>query len=185
MKKIKKLLTIGLAVLACVSFSGCRPIRSEMFVEDINRNSNFEINLLTPADEADFSDFNTVPGMGITGYYDKKYGDADVDYDAYYACHVQYDVTSYPDVAFGEQCVTGIRITDPDIHIYGYSVGDSCTEFFDFLEDKGFDEYYNSGRLMKFSKGRVEIRCGFEPETQTIRSLYVGMDLTHRLGVIF
>lgn len=182
---MKKGLIFVPLLIVVASFSGCRPIRSEMFVEDINRNSNFEINLLTPADEADFSDFNTVPGMGVTGYYNKKYGDMDVDYDAGYACYVQYDVTCYPDVAFGEKYVTGIRITDPDIHVYGYSVGDSYTEFLNFLEDKGYDEYYNSGRLMKFSKGRVEIRCGFEPETQTIRSLYVGMDLTNRLGVIF
>ena len=112
---MKKIVLCLMLLVSALGFSSCRPIRSEMFVEDINRNSNFEINLLTPAVEADFSDFNTVPGMGVTGYYNKKYGDMDVDYDAVYACYVQYDVTCYPDVAFGEQCVTGIRITDPDL----------------------------------------------------------------------
>lgn len=173
---MKKGLIFVPLLIVVASFSGCRPIRSEMFVEDINRNSNFEINLLTLADEADFSDFNTVPGMGVTGYYNKKYGDMDVDYDAVYACYVQYDVTCYPDVAFGEKYVTGIFVTDPDIHVYGYSVGDSREGFSDFLEEKGFDEYYNNGHLMKFSKGKVEIRCGINNETQEIDSIYVGIE---------
>ena len=176
MKKIKKLLSIGLAVLACVSFSGCRSIRSEKIVEDINNHSNFEIDLLTPAKEADFDGFGIIPGFGVTGYYDKKYGDIDADYDAVYACYVQYDVKAYPNAAHGDYCVTGIHIKDPDIHVYGYSVGDNGEEFSDFLEGKGFNEYYNNGHLMKFSKGKVDIRCGINNETQEIDSIYVGIE---------
>lgn len=185
MKKIKKLLTIGLAVLSFISFSSCRSIRAEKIVEDINNHSNFEIKLLTPVEDAGFTDFDVIPGHGVTGYYDKKYGDIEVNYDEVYECYVQYDVTSYPDVALGEKYVTGIFITDPEINIYGYSVGDSSTEFSDFLEEKGFDEYYNNGHLMKFSKDKVEIRCGINNETHEINSLYVGIDLSNHLGVIF
>ena len=55
----------------------------------------------------------------------------------------------------------------------------------EFLEKKGFNVYENSGRMIKFSKGKVEIRCGVDPEMQEIRSLYVGVDITNRLGVVF
>jgi hypothetical protein len=181
---MKKGLIFVPLLIVVASFSGCRSIRSEKIVEDINANSNFEIDLLTPAKEADFDGFVIIPGHGITGYYNKKYGDIMEDYDAVYACYVQYDVTSYPDVVLGEQYVTGIFVTDPDIHVYGYSVGDSREEFSDFLEEKGFDEFYNSGHLMKFSKGRVEIRFGFNNETQEIHSLYVGM-MTTVGGIVY
>ena len=172
-------------LIAVASFSSCKPILSEKIVEDINENSNFEIALLTPVVEVDFSSFGVIPGHGITGYYDKKYGDEEVNYDDLHACYVQYDVTSYPDVVLGEKYVTGIFITDPDIYVYDYSVGDNSEEFFDFLEDKGFDKYYNTNRMVKFSKHKVEIRCGVDFEAQTINSIYVGVDLTNRLGVIF
>ena len=182
---MKKGLIFVPLLIVVASFSGCRSIRSEKIVEDINNHSNFEIDLLTPAKEADFEEFGMLHGFGVTGYYDKKYGDIEVDSEALFACWVKYDVKAYPNAAHGDYCVTGIHIKDPDIHVYGYSVGDSREEFSDFLEEKGFDEYYNNGHLMKFSKGKVEIRCGINNETQEIRSLYVGIDLTNRLGVIF
>lgn len=182
---MKKGIVIMAVLMGLLSFSSCKPILSEKIVEDINNHSNFEIDLLTPAKEADFDGFGIIPGFGVTGYYDKKYGDIDADYVAVYACYVQYDVTCYPDVAFGEKYVTGIFVTDPDIHVYGYSIGDNSEEFSEFLEEKGFDAYYDNGHLMKFSKGKVEIRYGINNETQEIRSLYVGIDLTNRLGVIF
>ena len=182
---MKKGLIFVPLLIVVASFSGCRSIRSEKIVEDINNHSNFEIDLLTPAQEADFEGFAIVPGFGVEGYYNKKYGDIMENYDAVYACYVQYDVTCYPDVAFGEKYVTGIFVTDPDIHVYGYSVGGNSEEFSEFLEGKGFDAYYDNGHLMKFSKGKVEIRYGVNNETQELNSIYVGIDLTNRLGVIF
>ena len=173
---MKKGIVIMAVLMGLLSFSSCKPILSEKIVEDINNHSNFEVDLLTPAEEADFDGFGIIPGFGVTGYYDKKYGDIDADYDAVYACWVKYDVKAYPNAAHGDYCVTGIHIKDPDIHVYGYSVGDSREEFSDFLEEKGFDEYYNNGHLMKFSKGKVEIRCGINNETQEIDSIYVGIE---------
>ena len=169
-------------LIAVASFSSCKPILSEKIVKDINENSNFEIALLTPADEVDFSDFGTVPGMGITGYYNKKYDEYLVE--GIHERYVQYDVTTYPTIVVGKQYVTGIEIKDPDVHMYGYSVGDNRKDLVDFLEDKGFDEFYNNGHMMKFSKGRVEIRFGFNNETQEIHSLYVGM-MTAAAGMVY
>ena len=179
---MRKGLLILPLLLSALAFSGCKPIFSERTVEDINENSNFEIALLTPADEVDFSDFNTVPGMGITGYYNKKYDEYLVE--GIRERYVQYDVTTYPTIVVGKQYVTGIEIMDPDVHMYGYSIGDNSQDLADFLEDKGFDEFYNSGHLMKFSKGRVEIRFGFNNETKEIHSLYVGM-MTTVGGIVY
>lgn len=184
MKKIKKILTIVLAVLACVSFSGCRSIRSEKLVEDINNHSNFEIDLLTPVGECDFEGFGMIPGHGVEGYYDKKYGDI-TENDTLNASYVQYDVTSYPDIGFGKKYVTGIYISDPDIHVYGYSVGDNSEEFSEFLEEKGFKVYYDNGLYRMCSKGKVKIRCVIDREKQEINSLYVGMDLTNMFSSLY
>ena len=175
-----KLLLISL-LICLVSFSGCKSIWTQKTVDDINENSNFEIALLTPAGEAGFEGFTVMPGFGITGYIDPKYGEFENEDNP----HVQYDVTSYPDVLMGESHVTGIRITDPKIHIYGYSIGDSGAEFSSFLEEKGFDEFSASFTYMKFKKGKVWIRFGLDNETQTINSLYAGVDSTNHCGVIF
>ena len=176
-----KLALVSLMVIMLFSFSGCKSIRTQKTVDDINENSNFEIALLMPAKEADFEGFIVRPGFGITGYIDPKYGELEDEANPY----VQYDVTSYPDVLMGESHITGIRITDPAIHIYGYSVGNNGAEFSSFLEKKGFDEFSSSLTYMKFKKGKVWIRFGLDNETQTINSLYTGVDSTNHCGVIF
>ena len=177
-----KIRLLFISLLIClVGFSGCKTIWTQKTVDDINENSNFEIALLTPAEEANFEGFTVLPGFGITGYIDSKYGEFENEANP----HVQYDVTSYPDVLMGESHVTGIRITDPAIHIYGYSVGDNGMEFASFLEEKGFDEFSASLTYMKFKKGKVWIHFGLDNETQTINSLYVGVDSTNHCGVIF
>ena len=179
----------GIAIISLfammVSFSGCKPILSEKIVEDINENSNFEVNLLTPAEEVPFEGFGIIPGFGQEGYYDKKYGDYDVDYEALVACYVVYTVTSYPDIALGEKYVTEIYITDPEINIYGYSVGDNSEEFSDFLEEKGFREEENNGHFSRCSKGKVKINYGINIETQEIQDIRVRIDTTNLLGVVF
>ena len=183
---MRKGLLLAFMLFIMVAFSGCKPILSEKIIEDINENSNLEIKLLATADAFDSSSFDIIPGgMGVEGYYDKKYGDVEVDEESLYQCYVQYDVTSYPDVVFGDERVTGIFITDPEIYIYDYSVGDNSQEFSDLLKEKGFEEYYNNGHLIKFSKKKVEIRCGVNAETQEINSIYIGVDVTNISGAIF
>jgi hypothetical protein len=178
-----KLALVSLMVIMLFSFSGCKSLWTQKTVDDINENSNFEIALLTPAGEADFDGFTVLPGFGITGYIDPRYGEFENEELA--NPHVQYDVTSYPDVLMGESHITGIRITDPAIHIYGYSVGDNGAEFASFLTEKGFDEFSSSLTYMKFRQGKVQIRFGLDNETQAINSLYVGVDSTNHCGVIF
>ncbi len=172
----------------CMLFlcSGCS-LRTNIIVKEINEKSNFEIDLLTLYDENLFGEnYGTIPGFGITGYFDKKYGENyEENSDAIHACSVIYHVTSYPDVILGKQRVTGIDVTDPLIQVYGFSVGDSATELESFLLDNGYKNFDDANRLKKFKKGNVQICIGINYEEQTLNSIYVGVDSTNFTGVIF
>jgi len=173
---------------ACVLFFcvGCS-INTKAIVKDINENTNLEIGLLTRVEDGLFDEkYDTIPGFGITGYFDKKYGDNyQENSDAIDACSVIYHVTSYPDVILGKECVTGIAVTDPLIQVYGFSVGDSVAEMETFLLDNGYKNFDDANRLKKFKKGKVQIRIGINYEEQKIRSIYVGVDSTNITCAIF
>ena len=182
---IKRMIIACFAVILLLFSSGCSLLAIKN-AEDVNKNSNLEIGLLTYAGNGLFDEhYGEIPGFGITGYYDKKYGDYEENADSIYSCSVIYHVTSYPDVLSGKQYVTGIDVTDPETKIYGYSVGDSVEDFEAYLKEKGYKKFYDNGHLMKFKKGKMQFRCGVDVETQTIRSLYVGVNVTNNCGVIF
>lgn len=181
--KTKMMAACSLVAMVAV-LSGCS-IGTQKTVDDVNANSTLEIDLLTSVDEVDFSDFGVVPGFGITGYYDKKYGDWDADIGAVSACYVQYDVTSYPDYMSKKKYVTGIRVTDPEVSVYGYCVGDNANEYKAFLIDKGFKLDEEWDRIKRFENGKLLLRFSLEPETQQITSISVEVDVTNCCGVIF
>jgi len=182
---IKRIIIASFTVILLLFSSGCSLLAVKN-AEDINKNSNLQIGLLTYAEDGLFDEnYGVIPGFGITGYYDKKYGDYDANADSIYSCSVIYHVTSYPDVLSRKQYVTGIDITDPEIKIYGYSVGDSVEGFEEFFKKKGYEKFSDNGHLMKFKKGKMQSCCGVDVETQTIRSLYVGVNVTNNCGVIF
>lgn len=172
----------------CMLFlcAGCS-LRTNAIVKDINNNTNLEIKLLTRVEDGLFDEnYDIIPGFGIKGYFDKKYGENYMENsDVIDSCVVIYHVTSYPDAFFGKSHITGIEITDPAITLYGYSVGDSIEGVADFFKEKGYEETYNNGHLFKFNKGKVQIRIGVNFEEQTIRSLYAGVDTTNCTGVVF
>jgi hypothetical protein len=182
---IKKMAVFFFSSIFLLFSTGCSLLAIKN-AEDIHKNSNLEIGLLTYAGDGLFDEnYGVIPGFGITGYYDKKYGGYDVDADAVSSCSVIYHVTSYPDVLSGKQYVTGIDVTDPEIEIYGYSVGDSVEGLETFLEEKGYKKFSDNGNLMKFKKAKMQFRCSVDVETRTIRSLYVGVNVTNNCGVIF
>ena len=175
-----------LTVCMLVCGLGCS-LRTKAIVNDINENSNLEIGLLTKADDGLFDEnYDTIPGFGITGYFDKKYGENYMENsDVIDACSVIYHVTSYPDALYGKLHVTGIEITDPAIEIYDFSIGDSVAEIEAFLQDNGYKKFDDANRLKKFKKGNVQIRIGINYEEQTMQSIYIGVDSTNFTGVIF
>lgn len=182
--KTKMLAACSLVAMVAV-LSGCS-IGTQKTVDDVNANSTLEIDLLTSVDEVDFSDFGVVPGFGITGYYDKKYGEENTETGEMPPYYVLYSVTSYPDFMSRGQYVTQIDVCDPEIEIYGYSIGDSSAEFGEFLVDKGFKLNRDEARYKRFEKGKVVIRFGVEPETQTIAmSITVEVDVTNHCGIVF
>ena len=187
MKKICSILLIWICAV-CMLFcgAGCS-LRTKAIVNDINENSNLEIGLLTKADDCLFDEnYDIIPGFGITGYFNKKYGENYMENsDIIDACSVIYHVTSYPDALYGKLYVTGIEITDPTIEIYGFSVGESVADFENFLLDKGFKNFHKADRMLKFKKGKIELRCGVNYEEQTIRSLYIGVNTTNIFGIVF
>ena len=187
MKRLFK--AVYIAILMCVLLfcgTGCS-LRTKAIVKDINENTNLEIDLLTKVEDNLFDEnYDIIPGFGITGYFNKKYGENyQENSDAIDACSVIYHVTSYPDAMFGKAHITGIEITDPEIHIYGFYVGDSVADFESLLLVKKYKKFYEAERVMKFEKGKVEIRIGINYEEQTIRSIYVGVDGTNIFGIIY
>ena len=181
--KIKMIAACSLVATVAV-FSSCS-ISTNKTVEDVNANSDFVVGLLTPIEEADFSGYGIIPGFGVTGYYDKKYGDWEADMDAVSACYVRYDVTAYPDYMSGEQYVTGISVTDPEISVYGYSVGDDSETYKTFLQEKGFKLYEDDLQIKRLEKDKVKLRYSVNPETQSITSIAVEVDVTNQCGVVF
>ncbi len=179
-----KMIAASCLVAVVAFFSGCS-FGTQKKVDDLNANSDFVVGLLTPIEEADFSDYGIIPGFGVTGYYDKKYGDWDADIDAVSACYVQYDVTSYPDYMSKKKYVTGITVTDPQVSVYGYCVGDNANEYKAFLIDKGFKLDEEWDRIKRFENGKLLLRFSLEPETQQITSISVEVDVTNCCGVIF
>ena len=187
MKRFFKIVCEMILTACCLLFGvGCS-LQTDAIVKDINQNTNLEIKLLVKAEDSLFDEnYESIGGFGITGYFDKKYGENYAENsDAIDAYSVIYHVTSYPDVLLGKACVTGIEITDPAITLYGYSVGDSVDGVADFFIDKGYEKTYDNSHLFKFNKGKIQIRIGVNNEEQTIRSLYVGVDTTNCTGVIF
>lgn len=185
--KTKWFAACALIMVVCC-LSGCS-IGTQKRVDEINANSTWEVDLLTPLEETDFSvgDYGVKPGFGVTGYYDKKYGEGDINTGEMPSTYVLYSVTSYPDFMSKKKYVTQIDVCDPEIEVYGYSIGDSSEAFGAFLTEKGFqaEEDYNI-RSDRFKKGKIVIRFGIEPETQTItRSITVEVDVTNCCGVVF
>lgn len=187
MKRFLKIICAVVLTACCLLFGvGCS-LQTDAIVKDINQNTNLEIKLLVKAEDSLFDEnYEIIGGFGITGYFDKKYGENYTENsDAIDACSVIYHVTSYPDALFGKPHVTGIEITDPAITLYGYSVGDSVDGVADFFIDKGYEKTYDDSHLFKFNKGKIQIRIGVNYEEQTIRSIYVGVDTTNCTGVVF
>lgn len=182
----KRMFAIFLTAFMLFLCVGCS-INTKSIVKEINNNTNLEIKLLTKVDEDLFDEnYEIIGGFGITGYFDKKYGENYLENsEAIDACSVIYHVTSYPDVLLGKPHVTGIEITDPAITFYGYSVGDNMEGVEAFFTKKGYDKFYDNGHLLKFNKGKVQIRIGVNNEEQTICSIYVGVDTTNCTGVVF
>lgn len=81
--------------------------------------------------------------------------------------YVSYIVTAYPDYSSAEQAVTGIRITDPKVTVFGHNVDTPVEEFDKTLQEKGFSiEQIGEGTRRKATKGDISISYGGEQPIQ-------------------
>lgn len=183
-----KIMAAFLLIVSVFSMSGCS-IGTKRLVNDINANATWELNLLTPEEEMHFSDsgYGIVPGFGITGYYDKKYGEGNMETGELPSTYVLYSVTSYPDAMSKKKCITRIEVHDPDVEIYGFSIGDSSQAFGELLREKGFQPYNDyDARMDRFKKGRIIIYYGVDHDTQTIfNDMTVAVETTNHCGIVF
>ena len=185
---MKRFFLMILIIFMGCFLSGCSLV-ARVNAKEINDNSNFEIALLTKADEVNFEGFQVIPGFGINRYYDSKYGIFEEPAMVSEVPHVCYDISGFPDT-LGERYVTGIYCSDPSIDLFGYSVGDSVKEFKACLEDRNFTRNSKRGSLFfeVYEKGRMEIRFGIDYNEQDegfIRDFYVRVDTTNFFMVVY
>ncbi|MBO4697236.1 MAG: hypothetical protein J5643_08165, partial [Lachnospiraceae bacterium] len=65
------------------------------------------------------------------------------------------------DYSSAEQAVTGIRITDPKVTVFGHNVDTPVEEFDKTLQEKGFFiEQIGEGTCRKATKGDISISYG-------------------------
>ena len=181
-----------LAIMMALFFfvgSGCSVI-ARVNAKEINENSNFEIELLAKLEDVDFQNFQVIDGFGTQRYYDKKYGDFEDEpsqIDNY--PHVSYDVSGFPDT-LGERYVTGIHCSDPNIELFGCSVGDKALDFKVALEKRNFKKNEERGSLYfeVYEKGRIEIRFRIEydkKEEAVLGDFTIAVDSTNLFLVMY
>ena len=181
---MRKLLLTACSIGVCTAlFSGCG-LSAKNTVKSLNENSNFAVPLLMKEEEVDFSNFGVLPGFGIKGYYDKKYGDFAEDPDLFATPMVIYSVSGWPDTT-GDRCVTQIEWSDPEIHAYGITAGTLLNEADEILKDRGFSQSYDSGHMRKYDKGDVQFRFSYDNMENVLTMCCVYVDSSNIFGIIY
>jgi hypothetical protein len=91
---------------------------------------------------------------------------------------VVYTVTSYPDYINKEQHVTTIRITDPEIEVYGITLRSSIEEFERLITAQGFEIKQKDENFIRAGKGKYTITLS---ETE----MYICVNVTNLMGIVF
>ncbi len=179
-KKISRFLVVFVLIITLLvfPFSGCIGKSITLsFARNMQKNTNFEFCILTEITaDISFEDYFIVPGFGVTGYVNKKYGEdysskEDINY-------VQYSVSSWPDVLSKKQYITGIHCYDENYNIYGLKIGDSAQKWEQTLTQKGF----------KLKDGRYyysHIRINVNQREGVVFSFSIYADSTNISCVVF
>lgn len=174
MKKLFALLTAGLLICAV----GCTSGEENALPRP---QTNLEFWIAENVDDVDFSGYAQRPGMmGGHQYYGTGYvpdkdedgNNVDPDY-----C-VVYTVTNYPDYSDDTVHITGIHITDPNIHFYGLSLGSSFEEFASVMQEKGFAVTKERDDRFYAQKGKFSIYFNED-------SIKIAVEVTNKNQVVF
>lgn len=168
---MKKGFVFLLCLLLGISLIGCGSSVPE------KPETELEFWIAENVDDFDFSSYQEKYGMfGGRQYYGSGYvPETDDDGTQKDPEHcVIYTVTSYPDYSSGKLHVTGIRITDPSVKVYGLSVNSPISAWDAELERQGF-KVKKSGEA---EKGKITFRYGNG-------SVTILAEVTNRWGIVF
>ncbi len=181
---MKKILIVLLFIFL---LTGCAKQRTENIVEDLNESSNFEYGLLIEVTSDIKTHFNISPGFGVYTLFDSSI-EIDIQQESILSYideyeTTTYDVTAYPDYSDGGEYITMIWTTDPDVHIYDLSVGDSYTEeeLSEYMLSLGFTRTNDSENIFMYNKERLNISIFVE--SNIITKMYVRVDITNRWNI--
>ncbi len=182
---MKKIISfIALIGLVIFSFTGCFGI---LYIPAIGRADDTELDfwILDYVGNYDFSEYEQMPGMGVTGYYGKGYKKDDEEY-------VRYDVTSYPDTLSPGSFITDITVTDPDVVIMnGLTASSSIEQWDDLLRSYGFrhteNKYRETDPIYYYNRwesidGRTAISVSRLAGTYTFRFM---VEVTNKMGIYY
>ena len=111
-------------------------------------------------------------GLGYSGYVDKNGSHVEPEH-----C-VLYTLNCYPDCGDGTLHVTSIKITDPEVHIYGITVNTSFDDFETIVQQHGFTVTERTERYVKAEMGRFVIWL-------MAGELAIGARTTNKYGIIY
>ena len=82
---------------------------------------------------------------------------------------VVYFTENYPIEEIGIKKITGIFITDPEIHVWGLTVNSTREEVVEVMEKMGFEERHLGSNIYSGNKGQYEVVFRFDSKKIEIR----------------
>lgn len=179
--KVKRILLSLLLIISSIFvFIGCANDKILAKPED----TTLEFWIAQDVSNVDFSEYYPIIGMfGGSQYYGKGYEPISVDDEQVYIhppC-VIYTITAYPDYADGGQFVTGIKITDPQISIYGITCNSTLQDFDKTFENLGCTiQDVGSSHVATYKKVKIALSSYNDSKTLT-----VWVEVTNNYGIVF
>ena len=202
-KGMKRTFILGASFVASVSFSACGkhygspPDRYDDLTPTVAESTEsvkkgpvletvgLEFEIAQKVEESDFEGHDEIYGwFGAREFLGKEYKAIPPSEEGGMATrpevYVSYIVTAYPDYSSAEQAVTGIRITDPKVTVFGHNVDTPVEEFDKTLQEKGFFiEQIGEGTRRKATKGDISISYGGGQPIQ------IDAEVTNVEGIVF
>lgn len=119
----------------------------ERWISEKPDDTTLEFWITEDVSSIDFSDYYArVDIFGAREYYGYGYHPVDVieSMDIPPEHCVIYTVSGYPDASDAWNYVTRIKITDPDISVYGITCNSSLEEFDEIMQGRGYEIYESS-----------------------------------------
>lgn len=185
-KGMKRTFILGASFVASVSFAGCAKYYASPpdYYDDLTptvtespdsakkgpvlETGGLEFEIAQRIEDSEFDGHDEIYGWsGAREFLGKEYKAIPPSEEGGMATlpevYVSYIVTAYPDYSSAEQAVTGIKITDPKVTVFGHNVDTPVEEFDKTLKEKGFSiEQIGEGTRRKATKGDISISYGGE-----------------------